>query len=70
MAGKPGVVCWRATASSERLIGMNESVCEVAFDGGPEILIHMVLRISVRVDWRGKLRFEFGLGSWEMLACS
>lgn len=26
----------------ERLIGMDEGVCEVAVDGGPEILIHMV----------------------------
>ena len=39
--GKPGA-CVRCDSFAERLIGMDESVCEVAFDGGPEILIHMV----------------------------
>jgi hypothetical protein len=30
----------------ERVVGMDERVCEVAVDGGPEILIH-AMRIKV-----------------------
>jgi hypothetical protein len=44
----------------ERLIGMDKSVCEVAVDGGPEILIHMVMRIKAS-GCAGKLRFGGGL---------
>ena len=53
----------------ERVIGMNEGVCEVAVDGGPEILIHMVMRIKVG-GLGGKLRVWGRLGFAEMLACS
>jgi hypothetical protein len=40
---------------------MNEGVCEVAFDGGPEVLIHMVMRIRVG-GCAGKLCF--GESAW------
>ena len=53
--GKPRM-CVGRDCFVKRLIGMDESVSEVAFDGGPEFLIHMVMRIKAG-GCAGKLRF-------------
>ena len=53
----------------ERVVGVDKGVCEVAVDGGPEILIHIVMRIRVSAC-AGKLLILGRLGFAEMLACS
>ena len=62
--GKAGVrVC--VNRFVERLIGMDERVCEVTVYGGPEILIHMVMRIR-EGGCRSKLSEEPGVAVWNV----